>query len=92
MRHNTLKDSVYNLVKAEQIARVQTIYETEMRERENRELKIEKTLKEAQIESQHVLIIVVSIGLNYSRRSIDNTYPSKNEDPGKQQGSSGQEQ
>jgi len=62
-RHNTLKDSVYNLLKAEQIARVQTIYETEMHERENRELRIEKALKETKIASQNVLIIVVSVGL-----------------------------
>ncbi|MBA4057175.1 MAG: hypothetical protein C0490_20850, partial [Marivirga sp.] len=62
-RHNTLKDSVYNLLKIEQIARVQAIYETEMHERENRELRIEKELKEAQLRSQKVLLIAGAVGL-----------------------------
>jgi tetratricopeptide (TPR) repeat protein len=62
-RHNTLKDSVYNLLKAEQIARVQTIYETEMREREYQQLKTEKSLKDEQIKSREISLAAISIGL-----------------------------
>jgi tetratricopeptide (TPR) repeat protein len=62
-RHNTLKDSVYNLLKAEQIARVQAIYETDVHERENKDLRIEKELKEAQLNFKNVLIAAVSLGL-----------------------------
>lgn len=62
-RHNALKDSVYNLLKVEQIARVQAIYETEIHERENRELRIERELKEAQLRSQKAQLVAGFIGL-----------------------------
>lgn len=62
-RHNTLKDSVYNLLKIEQIARVQAIYETEMHERENRELRVERELKESQLRSQKLLLVAGAAGL-----------------------------
>jgi signal transduction histidine kinase len=62
-RHNTLKDSVYNILKAEQVARVQAIYETEMHERENQQLRSETKLKEAELESRDLLIIAVSVSL-----------------------------
>jgi signal transduction histidine kinase len=62
-RHNSLKDSVYNLLKAEQIARVQAIYETDIHERENKDLRIERELKEAQLTFQNILIAAVSSGL-----------------------------
>jgi tetratricopeptide (TPR) repeat protein len=62
-RHNTLKDSVYNLLKAEQIARVQTIYETEIRDRENQQLKAEMALHDTQLRSRERFIIVISLGL-----------------------------
>ena len=62
-RHNALKDSVYDLLKAEQIARVQAIYETEMHERENKQLRTEKELKDAELQLRDVLIIAVSISL-----------------------------
>jgi tetratricopeptide (TPR) repeat protein len=62
-KHNTLKDSVYNLLKAEQIARLQTIYETESREIENKQLRSEKELKETELASQRVTLITISIGL-----------------------------
>jgi hypothetical protein len=62
-RHNSLKDSVYNLLKAEQIARVQAIYENERHERENQQLRTEKDLKDAELRSQELLIIAVSVGL-----------------------------
>ncbi|MBL0742527.1 tetratricopeptide repeat protein [Chryseolinea lacunae] len=62
-RHNALKDSVYSLLKSEQIERVQAIYETEIRERENRELRIEKELKDAQLSAQKKTIAAVSAGL-----------------------------
>ncbi len=62
-RHNALKDSVYDLLKAEQIARVQAIYETEMHERENQQLRTEKELKEAELRLRDLLIVAVSISL-----------------------------
>jgi tetratricopeptide (TPR) repeat protein len=62
-RHNSLKDSVYNLLKAEQIARLQTIYETETRERENRQLRDEKQLKDSQLRSQQLTLTAISVGL-----------------------------
>jgi tetratricopeptide (TPR) repeat protein len=62
-RHNTLKDSVYNLLKIEQIARVQAIYETEIHEHENKQLRIEKDLQDVQLELRDLLIGVVSGGL-----------------------------
>lgn len=62
-RHNALKDSVYNLLKVEQIARVQAIYETERYEREKQELLAEKDRKDAALKSREILIIAVSISL-----------------------------
>jgi tetratricopeptide (TPR) repeat protein len=62
-RHNALKDSVYNLLKAEQIARIQAIYETEMHERENRQLRVEKELDDAKLLSRELLIGAISAGL-----------------------------
>jgi tetratricopeptide (TPR) repeat protein len=62
-RHNELKDSVYNLLKAEQIARLQTIYETESREQENKQLRTEKDLRESQLAFQKITLITISIGL-----------------------------
>lgn len=62
-KHNSLKDSVYNLLKAEQIARVQAIYETERHEREKQELLAEKDRKDAALRSREILIIAVSLSL-----------------------------
>lgn len=62
-RRNALKDSVYNLLKAEQIARVQAIYDTEIHERENQQLRTEKDLQNAQLASRDLLIGAVSAGL-----------------------------
>lgn len=62
-RHNELKDSVYNLLKAEQIARLQTIYETEGREQENKQLRFDKESKEAELASQRITLITISGGL-----------------------------
>jgi tetratricopeptide (TPR) repeat protein len=62
-RHNSLKDSVYNLLKAEQIARIQTIYETENREQENQQLRAAKALGDSQLKSQQLTLSVISIGL-----------------------------
>lgn len=62
-RHNALKDSVYNLLKAEQIARLQTIYETETREAENKKLRSEKELKDSQLIAQRITLAAISIGL-----------------------------
>jgi tetratricopeptide (TPR) repeat protein len=62
-KHNALKDSVYNLLKAEQIARLQTIYETESREQENQQLRTTQALKDAQLEVQYITLIAISVGL-----------------------------
>jgi tetratricopeptide (TPR) repeat protein len=62
-RHNALKDSVYNLLKAEQIARLQTIYETEARDQENQTLRSEKELKDSQLRTQQVTLTAISGGL-----------------------------
>ena len=62
-RHNVLKDSVYNLLKAEQIARIQAIYETEVHERENLQLRVEKELQDAKLLSRELLIGAISAGL-----------------------------
>jgi tetratricopeptide (TPR) repeat protein len=62
-RHNSLKDSVYNLLKAEQIARLQTIYETETREQENKELRDEKELKDAELSAQRITLLTITVGL-----------------------------
>jgi tetratricopeptide (TPR) repeat protein len=61
-QHNILKDSVYNLLKAEQIARLQTIYETETREQENQELRNEKELRDAELQSQRLTLAAITIG------------------------------
>lgn len=61
--HNQLKDSVYNLSKTEQIARLQTIYETENRERENQQLRTEKELRDSQIALQSITLAAISVGL-----------------------------
>lgn len=62
-RHTILKDSVYNLAKSEQIARLQVIYESENRERENRQLKIKEQFRESQVKFQRQIIVGISIGL-----------------------------
>lgn len=62
-RYNALKDSVYNLLKAEQIARVQSIYENEFNERENQQLRVEKALKDEELRSKEGVLTVISIGL-----------------------------
>jgi tetratricopeptide (TPR) repeat protein len=62
-RHNMLKDSVYNLLKAEQIARLQTIYETETRDQENQQLRSEKELKESQLRAHKVTLVAITCGL-----------------------------
>ncbi len=62
-RHNTLKDSVYNLKKTENINRMQTQFEAEARDQENRQLKASQALKDSQIKTQQLLIIAISVGL-----------------------------
>lgn len=62
-KHVKLKDSVFNLTKTEQIARLQMMYQNEVQEAENRELRAEKALREAQLSQQKQIIVVISIGL-----------------------------
>jgi tetratricopeptide (TPR) repeat protein len=59
-RHNSLKDSVYNLLKAEQIARLQTIYEMERRDTENQQLRSEQELKNSALTTQRISLIAIS--------------------------------
>ncbi len=61
--YNQLSDSLYTSNKAEQINRLQTIYESENRDRENAVLRTETTLRNAELKSQRVIIIGVGTGL-----------------------------
>ncbi|NBW38211.1 MAG: hypothetical protein EBR30_24960 [Cytophagia bacterium] len=62
-QYNQLNDSLYRSSKSEQINRLQTIYETENRERENQELRTETILRTAEIKSQRIIILAIGIGL-----------------------------
>jgi tetratricopeptide (TPR) repeat protein len=63
IRHTTLKDSMYNLAKSEQIARLQMIFESETKTRENQQLRAEQELRETQLEQQWLIIYIISAGL-----------------------------
>jgi tetratricopeptide (TPR) repeat protein len=63
VRHNSLKDSIYNNSKAEQIARVQAIYDTERMDHENDQLKTEKELRDQQLKSRETLLAAITGGL-----------------------------
>ncbi|MBX2967304.1 MAG: tetratricopeptide repeat-containing sensor histidine kinase [Cyclobacteriaceae bacterium] len=63
-KHIHLKDSVFNITKTEQIARMQTVYQTEVQEAENRKLRSEKALREVKLKQQRQAIIVISIVLS----------------------------
>jgi tetratricopeptide (TPR) repeat protein len=62
-RHNALKDSVYSMQKAEQIARFQTIYETESHAQENQILRNEKQIRESELASQKITLLAISVSL-----------------------------
>ena len=62
-KYTTLKDSVYNLAKSEQIARLQMAFESEEKERENNQLKSEQLFKESQLNLQRQIIYAISTGL-----------------------------
>lgn len=62
-KYNSLKDSLYNLKKTEQIARLQALFDTESRDIENQQLKTEQTEKTEQIRFQQLLILAISLGL-----------------------------
>jgi tetratricopeptide (TPR) repeat protein len=65
-RHNSLKDSVYNLLKAEQIARLQTIYETETHEKENQQLRNEREIRNSELRTQRITLIAISVFLAFA--------------------------
>ena len=65
-RYNTLNDSLNVSSKAEQINRLQTIYETENRERENTALRAESSLRNAEVRSQRIIILAIGAGLLFS--------------------------
>lgn len=62
-KYNQLKDSVFNLVKSEQMARLQMAYETENRERENQQLRASNAINLAQIRFQRYVILSAVTGL-----------------------------
>jgi tetratricopeptide (TPR) repeat protein len=62
-QYNLLRDSLYNLSKSEQINRMQTVFETERRERENEQLRTEKDLRDTQLNFQNLIIVSIAIGL-----------------------------
>lgn len=62
-RYHALKDSIFNILKTEQLSRLQLNYETEVRERENQQLRTEKKLQEARVKTQQVIIASISIVL-----------------------------
>ena len=62
-KYGAIKDSIYNLKKTEQIARLQTMFETEERDIENQQLKAEQSEKSEQIRIQQLLLLAISIGL-----------------------------
>ncbi|HEY5825342.1 MAG TPA: tetratricopeptide repeat protein [Cyclobacteriaceae bacterium] len=62
-KYGAIKDSIYNLKKTEQIARLQAMFETEEREIENQQLKAEQSEKSEQIRIQQLLLLAISIGL-----------------------------
>jgi tetratricopeptide (TPR) repeat protein len=63
LKYNTIKDSVYNLKKTEQIARLQTLFDTESRDIENQQLKEEQTAKTQQIRIQQLFLLTTTVGL-----------------------------
>ena len=62
-KYTTLKDSVYNLAKTEQIARLQMMFESEEKERENSQLRSEQLFRESQLNLQRQIIYAISTGL-----------------------------
>lgn len=62
-QHNVLRDSLYNEKRSEQIARLQTLFDTEARDIENQQLKATQALLDAQIRTQNLMIVAVSGGL-----------------------------
>ncbi|GIV37587.1 MAG: hypothetical protein KatS3mg032_1966 [Cyclobacteriaceae bacterium] len=63
LRHIRLKDSVFNLAKAEQMTRLQLAYETENRERENQKLREANEQSRIQLRFQRLVILSVAAGL-----------------------------
>ncbi|MCI0751408.1 MAG: hypothetical protein L0Y35_06185 [Flammeovirgaceae bacterium] len=61
--YQKLKDSLFSLQRSEQISRMQTIYETELKEQENEKLKIEQARKESQLQLQQIILILIGLGL-----------------------------
>ena len=60
-KYSALKDSVYNIQKSEQIAEIQTRYETQKKEQENELLRKEKAIREETItrkEAQNRMLLI----------------------------------
>jgi tetratricopeptide (TPR) repeat protein len=62
-QYNTIRDSLYNEKRSQQIARLQTLFETEARDIENQQLKATQALLDAQIRTQQLLLATISAAL-----------------------------
>lgn len=62
-KYSSLKDSVFNIQKSEQITEIQTRYETEKKEQENELLRKEKVLREETISRKDVQNRMLLIGI-----------------------------
>ena len=60
---NRLSDSLYDINRSQQIARLQVAFETDARLIENEQLKAARALQDARIKAQSFLIIAISSGL-----------------------------
>ena len=62
-KYSSLKDSVFNIQKSEQITEIQTRYETEKKEQENELLRKEKAIREETISRKEVQNRMLLIGI-----------------------------
>lgn len=62
-RYSSLKDSVFNIQKSEQITEIQTRYETEKKEQENELLRKERAIREETISRKEVQNRMLLIGI-----------------------------
>jgi len=62
--YSEMKDSVFTSETFEQISEMQTKYETDKKEKENKLLKIDNELKQSVIERQYILVLAIVIVLS----------------------------
>jgi hypothetical protein len=61
-QYSVLKDSVYNLNKSEQVAKLQAIYDAETKDKENQQLRAEKNFRDSQLKLQNQIIYAIGFG------------------------------